>query len=227
MLGVFVNTGSIVLGSLLGLVLKKGIRPRVRQAITNVTALCVLVIGIIGAIKTEEILLLLISLVLGSYLGEMLRLEQRLNIGARRLERRLVGSESNLAQGFVTASLIFCVGSMAIVGSIESGLAGNHTTLFAKSVLDGVFSIFFTSTMGIGVAFSALAVLIYEGLLTLLAGQLRPLFDSQVLLELSAVGGVIIMAIGINQLQLKKMRIGNMLPAIFIPLVYYLLLRLF
>ena len=115
---------------------------------------------------------------------------------------------------------------MAIVGSIESGLAGNHTTLLAKSVLDGVFAIFFTSTMGIGVAFSALAVLIYEGLLTLLAGQLRPLFDSQVILELSAVGGVIIMAIGINQLQLKKMRIGNMLPAILLPLLKILLLRL-
>ncbi|MDD4745229.1 MAG: DUF554 domain-containing protein, partial [Eubacteriales bacterium] len=126
-----------------------------------------------------------------------------------------------------TASLVFCVGSMAIVGSIESGMTGNHGTLLAKSILDGIFSIFFASTMGIGVAFSALPVLLYEGLLTLSAAGLKPLLTEPMIVELTAVGGVLILAIGINQLQLKKMSIGNMLPSVFVPVLYFALTQLF
>ncbi|MCK9253917.1 MAG: DUF554 domain-containing protein [Eubacteriales bacterium] len=227
MLGVIMNAAAIVVGSLLGLLLHKGIKESFRQTMLDVTALAVVVIGIIGAIKTQNVLLLVISLVIGSFLGEAMRIEHRLNQLGHWIECRLTQGGSGLTRGFVTASLVFCVGSMAIVGSIESGMTGNHGTLLAKSILDGIFSIFFASTMGIGVAFSALPVLLYEGLLTLSAAGLKPLLTEPMIVELTAVGGVLILAIGINQLQLKKMSIGNMLPSVFVPVLYFALTQLF
>jgi hypothetical protein len=227
MLGSIVNALAIVVGSLVGLLLKHGIKESYRQTIMDATALAVLVIGILGAVQTGMILLMVFSLVIGSFIGESLRIEDRLNQLGQWVERRVAQSGSGFTKGFVTASLVFCVGSMAIVGSIESGLSGNHSTLLAKSVLDGIFSIFFASTMGIGVAFSAVPILIYEGLLTLGASGLKSILSQPMIQEISAVGGVLIMAIGINQLQLKKIRVGNMLPAIFIPLVYFLVIAWF
>jgi len=227
MLGVIMNAAAIVVGSLLGLLLHKGIKESFRQTMLDVTALAVVVIGIIGAIKTQNVLLLVISLVIGSFLGEAMRIEHRLSQLGHWIECRMAQGGSGLTRGFVTASLVFCVGSMAIVGSIESGMTGNHGTLLAKSILDGIFSIFFASTMGIGVAFSALPVLLYEGLLTLSAAGLKPLLTEPMIVELTSVGGVLILAIGINQLQLKKMSIGNMLPSVFIPVLYFALMRLF
>ena len=227
MLGSIVNALAIIIGSLVGLLLKHGIKESYRQTIMDATALAVLVIGIIGAVQTEIILLMVFSLVIGSFIGESLRIEDRLNQLGQWVERRVAQSGSGFTKGFVTASLVFCVGSMAIVGSIESGLSGNHSTLLAKSVLDGIFSIFFASTMGIGVAFSAVPILVYEGLLTLGASGLKSILSEPMIKELSAVGGVLIMAIGINQLQLKKIRVGNMLPAIFIPLFYFLAISIF
>ena len=126
-------------------------------------------------------------------------------------------------RGFVTASLVFCVGAMAIVGALESGLTGNHQTLFAKSLLDGVTSIIFASTLGIGVIFSSISVLIYQGAITLAATYLKPFLTSGVVAQMSAVGGLLIVAIGLNILDIKKLRIGNMLPGLFIPLVYDML----
>ncbi len=227
MLGVIVNAAAIVVGSLLGLLMRKGIRESFRRTILDVIALSVVVIGIISAIQTRMVLLMVISLVLGSLLGEAIRIEDRLNQGGLWLERRLVGEGNGLARGFVSASLIFCVGSMAIIGSIESGLSGQHATLLAKAVLDGVFSIFFASTMGIGVAFSAIPVLIYEGILTLSAAGIKPLFTDAMVLELTAVGGVLILAIGLNQLRLTKLKIGNLLPSLLVPLLYFIVQRVF
>lgn len=227
MLGPIVNALAIIAGSLLGLLLKHGIKANYRQTIMDATALAILVIGTISAIRTEVILLMVISLAIGSLIGEILRIEDRLNQLGTWIERKSSRSDGTFTKGFVTASLVYCVGSMAIVGSIESGLSGNYNTLFAKSVLDGIISIFFASTLGIGVLFSAFAVLIYEGLLTLGASGLKTLLTDPMILEVSAVGGVLIMALGINQLGLKKIRVGNMLPAIFMPMIYYLALALF
>ena len=226
MLGSIVNALAIVAGSLLGLLLKHGIKESYRQTIIDAMAMAVLIIGMLGAIRTDIILLMVISLAVGSFIGEALRIEDRLNQLGHWIECRIAQTGSGFTKGFVTASLVFCVGSMAIVGSIESGLSGNHSTLLAKSVLDGIFSIFFASTMGVGVLFSAIPILVYEGLLTIGATGLKSLLSSPMVNEISAVGGVLIMAIGINQLQLKKIRVGNMLPAIFIPLFYFLAVAL-
>ena len=136
------------------------------------------------------------------------------------------GGDEGIAKGFVTASLIFCVGSMAIVGALESGLTGNHQTLFAKSVLDGISSIVFASSFGIGVLFAALTVLVYQGLITLTAAFMKQFLVTAVVDQMSAVGGLLIMAIGLNMLGMKRIKVGNMLPAIFIPLAYYAVKRL-
>jgi uncharacterized membrane protein YqgA involved in biofilm formation len=144
----------------------------------------------------------------------------------KRLETRFSKPGSGVAKGFVVASLVFCVGSMAIVGALESGLTGNHQTLFAKSALDGLFSIIFASSFGIGVLFSSASVFIYQGMITLTSSLMKPFLITAVINQMSAVGGILIMAIGINLLEIQKIKVGNMLPAIFIPLVYYMMKQL-
>ncbi|MFS8540845.1 MAG: DUF554 domain-containing protein, partial [Tissierellales bacterium] len=167
------------------------------------------------------LILVIISIVLGSIIGQAIGIEDKLDKLGKRLEDRFGKDDSNFSKGFVTASLVFCIGAMAIVGALESGLAGNHSTLFAKSVLDGITSVIFASTLGIGVAFSAIAVFIYEGSISLLASFLSGLFSPEAIAEMSAVGGILIMGIGLNVLGIRKVNVGNMLPAVFIPLIYF------
>lgn len=222
MLGTIVNALAIAAGTGVGLILKSGIRENYRETIMNAVALSVLLIGIMGAIKTNDLLLLIFCLAIGSIIGEALKIEDRLEGLGRIIESKTSSSDGSVAKAFVTASLVFCVGSMAIVGSIESGLTGNHQTLFAKAVLDGICSIFLSSTMGFGVVFSAVAVLLYQGIITLAASALKGLLSDEMIREISAIGGVLIMAIGFNMLKIKKIKVGNMLPAIFLPFLYYL-----
>jgi uncharacterized membrane protein YqgA involved in biofilm formation len=172
-------------------------------------------------------LLLIFSLAIGSLLGEMMKIETGLENLGNWLESRFAASGGNISRGFVTSSLLFCVGAMAIVGSLESGLSGNHQTLLAKSVLDGISSIVFASTMGLGVAFSAVSVFIYQGFITLSASFLQQFLVEAAITEMSAVGGLLILAIGMNILDLPRIKVGNMLPAIFLPLIYYILLPYF
>jgi len=178
------------------------------------------------ALKTDAILLVIFSLVIGSLIGEFINIENRLEQLGKRLEARFSKPGSGIAKGFVVASLVFCVGSMAIVGSLESGLTGNHQTLFAKSALDGLFSIIFASTLGLGVLFSSVSVFIYQGTITLTSSLMKPFLIPAVINQMSGVGGILIMAIGINLLEIQKIKVGNMLPAIFIPLVYYMIKQL-
>jgi len=226
-LGTIVNTLAIVCGSLIGLVFRGKVPEQYRETVIYAISLAVLLIGLQGALKSREILLVISSLAVGSVMGEWLRIERRLEMLGSWLEARFSRGGSDLARGFVTTSLIYCVGSMAIVGSLESGLAGNHRTLFAKSILDGIGSVVFASTFGIGVLFSAVTVFVYQGAITLAASMVRPLLTPTVITEMSAVGGLLIMAIAINLLEIKRLKVGNMLPAIFIPLIYYLIRRLF
>ena len=221
MLGTWVNTLAIIVGSIIGLLLRGGIPTQFRTTIMQGLGLAVILIGLTSALKTDDVLIVILSLVIGGVLGEALRIEARLDRIGRWLETKLARSGSNLARGFVTASLVYCVGSMAVVGALESGLTGNHQTLFAKSTLDGVASIVFASTLGIGVMLSSVSVLIYQGIITLSASALKQLLIPQAVTQMSAVGGLLIMAIGINLLEMAKLRVGNLLPAIFIPLVYY------
>ena len=225
MQGTLINALAIVMGSLVGIGLKGGIPPHYKETVIGAIGLAVLLIGAKGALQTNAILLVIVSLAVGSLLGEFLRIEDRLERMGHWIGRRLAGSEDGVAHAFVTASLVFCVGAMAVVGSLESGLTGNHQTLYAKSLLDGVTSIVFASTLGFGVIFSALAVLVYQGAITLSAVYLKPLLTPAVVEQMTAVGGLLILAIGFNILGFKRLRIGNMLPAIAIPLIYDLILK--
>lgn len=226
MLGTIVNTAAIIAGSLLGLLFKGGIPEKYSQIMMRAVGLAVVLIGLKTALKTDDIMTVILSLAVGSTLGELLRIEERLEGLGRRLGRLVSSQNEGIAGGFVMASLIFCVGAMAIVGSLESGLSGNHQTLFAKSLLDGIGAILFASTLGIGVLFSALPVFLYQGSITLAATALKPLLTNAVVLQMSAVGGLLIAAIGFSLLDIKKLKVGNMLPAIFMPLIYELLRRM-
>jgi uncharacterized protein len=219
--GTFVNTLAIVAGSLIGLILRGGLPEAYRITVIQAIGLAVVLIGLRGALGCDDLLLVIFSLAIGAALGTALKIEARLESLGLRIERRIGGKNNDLARGFVTASLVFCVGSMAIVGALESGLADNHQTLMAKSVLDGISSIVFASSFGAGVLFSALPVLFYQGAITLSASLLKPLLVPAVVTQMSAVGGLLIVAIGLNLLDVAKLRVGNMLPAIFLPLVYF------
>ena len=223
MLGTIVNAVAIIAGSLLGLLFKGGIPKKFTVTMMQAISLAVMLIGIKMALKTDAVLLVIFSLVIGSLIGEFINIENRLERLGKRFETRFSTAGSGLAKGFVVSSLVFCVGSMAIVGSLESGLTGNHQTLFAKSALDGLFSIIFASSFGIGVLFSSISVFIYQGMITLTSSLIKPFLITAVVNQMSGVGGILIMAIGINLLEIQKIKVGNMLPAIFIPLVYYMI----
>lgn len=226
MLGTIVNALAIVAGSLLGLLCNQGIPEHYKQTVLQGVGLSVILIGWKNALLADNLLVVIVSIVAGALLGEWLRIEGRLEGLGQWLEERIApgtGNTSAVARGFVTASLVYCVGSMAIVGSLESGLTGQHQTLFAKSILDGVISVVFASAMGIGVLLSALSVLLYQGVLTLAAVLLKPLLTPAVVSQMTSVGGLLIVAIGLNMLGMVKIRVGNLLPAIFLPLLAHLL----
>ena len=230
MLGTIANTLAIIAGSLLGLLFSRGIADTYKEIILSGIGLSVILIGIKSALVSSDLLVVIFSIVIGSLCGEFLKIETKLQMIGKYLESRVAAKSSDtksFARGFVTASLVFCVGSMAIVGSLESGLTGNHQTLLAKSVLDGVTSVIFASTMGLGVMFSAVAVFIYQGLITLTAGLMKDLLIPETVAQMTSVGGLLIMAIGLNMLKITTIRVGNLLPAIFLPLAYFALRRLF
>lgn len=214
MTGTFVNITAIVTGAVMGVTLKKAIPERVGHTIVQGLALSTMVIGLQMALTTKYVLIDVSSLVLGGFTGELLRLEDRLNSIGNWLEKRIGPGQGDFARGFVTTSLVYCVGAMAIVGSIQDGLMGKPATLFVKSLLDGVTAIFFASTMGIGVAFSAIPVFVYQGVITLLAQYVQGILTPPVITEMTATGGVLIFGIGIKILEIKEIKVGNLLPAI-------------
>ena len=220
MIAQVVNGVAILIGALIGNMLRGGISERFRNVLMQAMALAVMLIGVTGAIKTTDALIVVISLAVGSVIGEGVNIEKRLEGMGDALKSRIKGAEATFTEGFVSASLIFCVGAMAIVGSLDAGLRGEYSTILTKSLIDGITAAMLASTLGIGVAFSGLAVFLYQGLITLLAGLLQPLLTDAIITEMSAVGGLLIFAIGINMLGLTKVRVGNMLPAIFVPMVY-------
>ncbi|MDI3477391.1 MAG: uncharacterized protein PWQ59_916 [Thermoanaerobacterium sp.] len=228
MIGTLVNAASIVAGSIAGTLFKIGIPDRVKTTVMHAISLSVLIIGFDSALKYKNLLLVIISLAIGGILGELLDIEKKLNEFGNFLERRLArGSESRISEGFVTASLIYCVGAMAIVGALKDGLQGDHSILFAKSMLDGISSIIFASTLGIGVMISSISVLVYQGLITICASLLKSLLTANVVADMSAIGGILIIGISLNMLDLTKIKIGNLLPSIFVPIVYEIIVKIF
>jgi uncharacterized membrane protein YqgA involved in biofilm formation len=227
MLGTIVNAIAIIVGSIIGILFRGKIPERFSQSIAKSIGLGVLLIGIMNAIEVENMILVLISLALGTLIGEYIHIEKRIENFGEFLQSKLKKSDSSVSRSFVTATLLYCVGSMAIVGSLESGLTGNHHTIFAKSIVDGITSIIFTSSLGVGVIFSAIPVFLYQGAIVLTAGFLKPFLIDTVILNMSSIGGVLIMGLAFNMLNYEKIKVGNMLPAIFIPLIYQVIQTIF
>jgi uncharacterized membrane protein YqgA involved in biofilm formation len=220
LLGTLVNAAAIIVGSLLGRLLS-GIPDSIRQTVMQGIGLAVVLLGLKMSFETNNILLLIMSMVIGSIVGEVLGIEKGLNQAGHWLEQKLGGSkQGSIATGFVTATLVYCIGAMAVLGAMDSGLRNNHDILYTKAMLDGFSAIIFTSTLGIGVMFSAVPVLLYQGMIAMLSTQIYGLVSKEmldaILVELTAVGGLMIVAIGINILELKKINVANMLPALVI-----------
>ncbi len=227
MIGTIVNVAAIIAGSLAGLAFKGRISEKYNKTIVQAISLGVILIGFRSAFQCNDFILIIISLAIGSLIGEILGIERRLESIGIWLEKKISKKSGGFATGFVTTTLLFCIGAMAIVGSLESGLTGNHDTLFAKSTIDGIMALIFSSTMGIGVLFSSVSVLLYQGSITLAAVHIKPFLTPEVISQISAVGGLLIVAIGMNMLRENKIKVGNMLPAVFIPLIYYIGMQLF
>lgn len=222
---VFVNMATVLLGSAVGILFRNKIKQSFINTIISALALVTVLIGITSAVETNDILCIIICMAFGTLIGELLRIDDRIEgagdfIKAKLLRGRAVGGR--FTEGFVTACIVFCVGSMTIMGSFEAGINKDYSIIFAKSALDFVSSMMFAAAMGLGVPFAALFILVFQGGLTLLAGVLSPYLSPAVVLEMSAVGGVILMGMGINMLELsqKRIKVANMLPAVFLPVAY-------
>lgn len=214
MKGTLVNVAGIIGGSIIGLLLKKNLPIRYQQTIMHGLALSVGLIGLQMALKTQNILIVILSMVVGGVIGEFLDLDKALaNLGAK-LTQRIGNKYGDAGQGFITGSLVFCVGAMAIVGSIQDGLTGDASTLYAKAMLDGVGAAVFTSGMGIGVALSSIPVLLYQGGITLLASSLSGVISDGMIQEMTAVGGLLIIGISLLILEIKVIKVANLLPAV-------------
>ena len=224
MIATVINVILILLGSALGLIFKNRISSRFSTGLTFALGLCVLGIGITSMIATDDTLCVIVCMVIGTLLGEAVDIERRMEGAGDAIRRRLIRGEGNsrFVEGFVNASVLFCVGAMAINGSMEAGMNQNYDILISKGVIDGVTSITFAAAMGIGVAFSVVPLFLYQGGLTLIFSVVGQAMDPLVVTEMSAVGGTIIVGIALNMLGLpkEKIRVGNMLPAIFLPLGY-------
>lgn len=221
MLGPIVNAVTIVICSLFGILLSKtfgkSIPDRFQETIMKGLGLTVIYIGISGALESKESLILILSVVLGAVVGEAMNIDKGMRWLGDWTEKKLGFSGGGFTKGFVSATIIFCTGSMAIVGSMESGLMGDHEMLFAKSILDGTICIVFAYRLGIGVAFSAIPVLVYQGGIALIAMGAAGFIPDPIIVEMSATGSVVVAAIGFNFLEVKEIRVANLIPAVFLP----------
>ena len=224
MIGTLVNTGAVVLGSVIGLTAGERLPENLKTIVMQALGLAVVVIGLRMALEANHALLAIACVLLGGISGELLRIEQRLAGVGEALRRRLRSNSERFVEGFVTASLLYLTGAMTIVGSIQDGTVGDPSVLLIKSLLDGVASVALASSLGVGVLFSALPVLVVQGGITLLAGQLVFLSRPEVLDAVNATGGLLILGIGINLLDLKKIRVGNLLPGLVYAILSALLL---
>lgn len=227
MLGTIVNTIAVITGAGIGMLLQKGLPEKMADTLMKGLGLCTLFLGISGSLKGDNSLILIISIVTGTLIGEGVDLEDKLNRLGKWLEGRFRSGDKtkvSVAEGFVTASLLFCVGAMTIVGSLQSGLQGNHEMLFNKSMLDFVAAIIFASTLGVGVVFSAAFVFLYQGAITMLAQWVAPYLNDRVIGEMTCAGSVIIIGLALNMLGITKLRVMNYVPAIFVPIILCLFL---
>ena len=230
-MGAIINTLAVIVAGAIGIVLKKGIKPNMQRILMQANGLAVIFIAIGGVmehmlvingndISTQGTMLLIFSLVIGSILGELIDIEAKMDTLGEKIKSLVkMQSDNRFVDGFVTTSLIICVGAMAIVGSVQDGLTGDASMIIAKSILDFVIVIIFTATYGIGSAFSAIVVLVYQGGITLLAALCGSIISDQLVADLSFVGCALIFCVGVNLIREKTFRVGNMLPALLVPVV--------
>lgn len=225
MVGTLVNVASVVIGSIFGVLLKGKLSEKISETITKGLALCIMIIGISSALNGNDQMLLVISVAVGALIGEIIDIDLRLNNLGNKLQSMLAkGENSTLSEGFVSATLLYCIGAMAILGAMDSGLKGDHSLLFTKSILDGITSIVLASTLGIGVMLSAVSILLYQGSITIFSIFLQKYVVDSMITEVSAVGGVLILGIALNMLKIVNIKVANLLPALFVAVAYYYIL---
>lgn len=223
MIGVLVNTLAVVVGSLFGLALRKGIPAKLTAAAMTGIGLCTLYLGISGSLSGQKAIIAILSVVLGGMIGTMLDIDGAIQRLSDRVQKKVSpGAGARVGEGFVTASLLFCVGSMTIVGSLNAGLSGDNQMLFAKSVLDLISSIMLSVSLGVGVLLSALVVLVFQGALVLLAQVLKPVLSAAAIAEMTCVGSLLIIALGFNLLSIARIKVADYLPAIAVAPVIVL-----
>ncbi|KNY28096.1 DUF554 domain-containing protein [Pseudobacteroides cellulosolvens] len=218
MIGVIVNTAAVIIGSLIGLMLKKGIPKKFTDAVMLGIGLCTIYIGISGTLKGKNTLILIISIVIGAILGTWMDIDKRINTMGDWIGQKFKSSSGSVsvAEGFVTASLLFCIGALTIVGSLNAGLSGDNEMLFTKSVLDFISSTMLCVSLGIGVLFSAFFVLVFQGSIVLLAQFLQPILNDSAIAEITCTGSLMIIALGLNIIGLTKIKVANYLPGIIV-----------
>lgn len=229
MLGVCINVITVILGSSIGLLFKKGIPERVSSAAMVGLGACTLYIGITGSLQGENVLILIASVVLGAIVGTLLNIDGGINRLAEKAESRFrkSGTDISIAEGIISATLLFCVGSMTVTGSIQAGLTGDSSILITKAMLDLVSSMMLASSLGVGVLLSAIAVFIIQGGLVLLAGFLSPLLSPGAINEMTCAGSLLIIMIGTNLMGITKIKVADYLPAIVFAPVIYIVISLF
>ncbi len=217
MTGTVINALAIIGAGLVGLLIGKGIPPNISRTVEDGLGLLVMIIGIQYAFKAESLVIVGLSLAIGAIFGEIRQWDSRLNKLGYLLQTKLGASEDNqFVKGFVSASLLFCVGAMAVVGALEDGLTGNYEILLIKSILDGIFSLIFAASMGIGVLFSAIPVLIYQGTISLASTIIKPILTDPMLHNITALGGVLIAGLGLNIIGITKIKVANLLPGVLV-----------
>ena len=219
LLGTLANVLAIAIGTLVGFALKQRLPERISSIAMQGLGLVTALIGLKMMIATQNVLVVLASIVIGGVLGELLRIEERIDRVGARVEARFSKERGTFARAFVTSTLLYCVGPMAIVGALQDGLRGDYSVLLTKSVMDGIASVAFASTLGIGVLFSALMVGAYQGGISIGASLLEPYLTSAMITEMTATGGLLILGIAMNLLQITKIRVANLLPGILIAAI--------
>ena len=219
MLGTAINAGTVILGSCVGLLVHSRLPKRITTIVFQCIGLFTLFLGITMAMKTGNFLIMIFSIVLGAVAGELLDIDARMNSLSEFFKRKIRLSSERFSEGLVTAFLVFCMGSMSILGPIEEGLGGPPNLLLAKSVLDAFSSMALAASLGVGVLFSVIPLVLYQGGITLFAGSLQGFFTTSLINELTAVGGILLMGLGINLLEIKSFKILNMLPSLVIVVI--------
>ena len=220
-IGAIVNAAVVILGGIIGVIAGKAFTEKISDTIMKGLGLVVILIGLSGALEDKLILVTIISIALGALIGELLDIDKffrKLSEAAERKFAKKDNSKGNFAEGMCAGALLFCVGAMSVVGSLQAGLTGDCTTIYTKSLIDFIAAMILASTMGIGVSFSSIPLIIYQGVITLCAGFISPFLSDAVVAEMTCAGSLIIMGLGLNMIGVAKLKVANYLPAIFLPI---------